>query len=73
MIELVIFGGIILAVCLVAWFILRPKTIRPVTKSRRKTTDRPGKKRVSDAPTNRDMKIEKIGESIIRCTDRRKR
>ena len=73
MIDFVILGGLILGVCLVAWLMLRPKQTSNVTKSRRGRADQPRRKRLSDVPTNHDVKIEKIGEARINTSDRRKR
>jgi hypothetical protein len=73
MMEIGIIAGVIVVVCVVAWIVLRPKTTQKGTATRSNKADRPGEKRVSNVSSNKDSKIEGIGESIIKSSDRRRK
>jgi len=73
MIEIIILVGVIIVICFSAWIFLRPKNTRKGKAVKSSKADRPGEKRVSNVPANRDSKIEGIGESIINSSDRRKK
>jgi len=72
MLEISILVGVIVIICVLVWMVLRPKNIRD-KKIKSSKAGGPGEKRVSNVPSNRDLKIEGIGESIINSSDRRKK
>jgi len=66
MLEIGIIAGVIVVVCVVVWIVLRPKTTQKGSTAMSSKTDRSGEKRVSNVSSNKDAKIEGIGESIIK-------
>jgi len=73
MMEIGVIAGVIVVVCVVAWIVLRPKTTQKKSSAMSSKADRPGEKRVSNVSSNKDSKIEGIGESIIKSSDRRRK
>jgi len=73
MLEIGIIAGVIVVVCVVVWIVLRPKTTQKGSTAMSSKTDRSGEKRVSNVSSNKDSKIEGIGESIIKSSDRRRK
>jgi heme/copper-type cytochrome/quinol oxidase subunit 2 len=63
---------IIIVIIVVAWIFLRPKRNHNTKDTRHRKADRPGEKRVSNVPANRDPKIEEIGKAVINSSDRRR-
>jgi len=70
MLEVIAVVGVVVVIVVVSWIFLHPKQ---KGGNKRARADRPGEKRVSNIPFNRDSKIEGMGDAIIKTSDRRKK